>query len=363
MCRFKIRVIKLGLFLSTFIIQGFASQKTLSVLQNSSELLKNVSVLEKQLFGDQKLNTYVVAVADDKKIIWSKYKNGFNSSNKFIAWSMTKSIFNLIFGMAVAKYPNVISLEDSICKHIDKNKFADHCKIKVSNLFSFCSGIIWSENYETNPYDSDVVSMLYGKGRNNMAEFVLSRAVDKAKVGKQFNYSSGDTVLLSYVLRKAIGEKAYLDLIFNFFPNQLGLKNFTFEKDTFGTAIASSYAHLTVADAVRIGQFILRNGKSISGTEILPVNWLKNATKHNSCFALYPPKKSEQFVAGKHWWLIVDPKVSPKHGDSIVLVGYAHQYIIVNQKLNKVLVRFGNDVGLKSDFIEKAWSFLLQESI
>src|SRR5690606_22460148 len=119
---------------------------------------------------------------------------------------------------------------------------------------NWSTGLQWREEYEKSnePKKASVLAMLYGEGRNDMAGFVLRQpfAVDPGKV---WRYSSGDSILLSYLLKTIYAgqdlQRVFREKIFE----PIGAQDCIFEQDGAGNLAGAYYLHISPRDLARIG--------------------------------------------------------------------------------------------------------------
>ena len=150
--------------------------------------------------GDPKRNMRSLLVVYNDRIIAERYAEGFDKDTKQLGWSMAKSILNGVMGRMH---------QDSLF-HWDNRapvkKWAndDRSSITIDDLLRQSSGLRWWENYSG---ESDVTNMLFNS--YDMADFVTN-SQSREKPGKSFVYSSGNSVLLSGIVKELLGNVAYL---------------------------------------------------------------------------------------------------------------------------------------------------------
>jgi len=183
---------------------------------------------------------------------------------------------------------------------------------------------------------SDVTSMLYKK--DDMAAYAASLSLAHPP-GTVFNYSSGNSNILSRVIRQTVGEKNYAAYPFDALFYKIGMYSASMEPDASGTYVGSSYINATARDYARFGLLYYNDGVW-NGERILPEGWVKQTATAPAC------NKSKKY--GYQFWLNgVQPGDSSLHlfpdvpPDLFYCDGYAYQdiYIIPSKKL--VVVRLG----------------------
>ncbi|MEQ9022653.1 MAG: serine hydrolase, partial [Pseudomonadales bacterium] len=184
-----------------------------------------------------------ILVVYDGQIIIEEYREGFGPESKQMGWSMSKSILNGLIGMAVKN--ELISLDES-------SLFPDwtdvRAKITVDHLITQSSGLKWQEDYSNR---SAVTEMLFESP--DMAAYAMDRALLTPPPGKYFWYSSGNSNLLSDLLKQRIGEKEYLPFIYEDFLHKIGMYNTVIETDASGTFVGASYTYATARVWARFG--------------------------------------------------------------------------------------------------------------
>jgi CubicO group peptidase (beta-lactamase class C family) len=212
-----------------------------------------------------------VVIIHRGRLVYERYARGFKADQRHLGWSMSKSITNALTALAVGH--GVLSLDDSICKHVKATNEAA-CAIKVRDLLAFGSGLDWLEGYEKNGtlQSSSVLAMLYGEGRRDMVAFITSHAM-RDKPGTSWEYSSGDATLLAGVVEAAMrprfGEGWEWKLLFE----PVGARSAIFERDGKGTLVGSSLMHATPRDWAKLG-FLFLNDGCWEGQRLLPEGWV-----------------------------------------------------------------------------------------
>ena len=297
----------------------------------------------------KKLNSYLVNKEDitdgilvikNKKIIFEAYSNGHHKDRPHHTWSISKSVLNALIGISV--HEKKLTLKDSICEWGHKK----HCKITVNDLLYWSSGLKWIEQYEDNPLNSDVLKMLYQKGHHDMAQYVLSRPLEDGP-SQFYRYSSGDSILLMSLLKKAY-DKEYKDLPWKKLFNKLGMTSSTWETDGQGLYVGSSYLYTTPRSLAKLGLLYYQNGQW-DKKQLLPKWWVKYSTTYSESFLKKRKKWSKEAIPGAHWWHnkpIDELKIrSPLKGvpsDAYWAQGHWGQFLVIIPSEKLIIVRMGN---------------------
>ena len=267
----------------------------------------------------------------DGQLIAEKYAPGFNKDTKMYGWSMAKSFTAALLGTLVqqGKLDIIKPAPVSEWRDIKDPRHA----ITIENLLQQTSGLDFLEDYTK---ASDVTNMLYKK--DDMAAFAASHKLAHDP-GTVFNYSSGNSNILSRMIRQTVGEKDYAAFPFNALFYKIGMYNTSMEPDASGTYVGSSYINATARDYARFGLLYYNDGVW-NGERILPEGWVTKTSTSP------PGNKLKNY--GYQFWLNGYSKENPSQrkypdvpADMFYCDGFAYQgiYIIPSKKL--VVVRLG----------------------
>ncbi|GEM_PF-6728551 len=174
-----------------FFIYGNPMFKIILIISLLSPSLYAKSLSETVMsFEKDKIHTTAVLVLKPGKILGEYSSRAGILDQKFLLWSISKTISSLIIGRAIDD--GYLKVSDTVLHDI-----------KVKDLLQMGSGLNWDESYEEAPFKSNVVRMLYGPESSNMGEYVSSIPV-KYPAGTRFKYSSGDSNLLQLFLKQKL---------------------------------------------------------------------------------------------------------------------------------------------------------------
>jgi CubicO group peptidase (beta-lactamase class C family) len=108
----------------------------------------------------------------------------------------------------------------------------------------------------------------------DMAEFAEHAGLEAAP-GTAWNYHDGNTLILSRLIRDAVGGRAadVMQFARRELFDPLGMRHVTLEFDATGTPEGSSQMHASARDWARFGLLYLNDG-ALGGTRILPEGWV-----------------------------------------------------------------------------------------
>tara|TARA_Y100000589_G_scaffold305867_1_gene320144 strand:- start:881 stop:2005 length:1125 start_codon:yes stop_codon:yes gene_type:complete len=290
----------------------------------------------------------------------AQFANGYKRSQLHRVWSISKSVSAILVGIAEQK--GLLNREDLVADYYPKIEPTYSQSLKIRHLLQMSSGLDWKEGYEANPLGSNVLQMLYVDGMRDMAEYTANIPFAFAP-GTRWLYSSGETNLLMGCLKKSMPEDQYAKFPWKELFEPLGIKNATWERDSSGTFVGSSYLYLAPSDLARIGYLYMRSGKW-DHQRIVSEAWIDfNIGIAPALMNQEAPEPQELAAYGAQWWLnLPNPrkkliKEIPKAPDSLFFgSGHHGQFLAVFPEQELILVRNGKD---KNESINRAELFSL----
>ncbi len=159
--------------------------------------------------------TRALIVVYDGRIIAERYASGFSRNTRLTGWSMTKSITGALIGLLVKQG----RLDINALAPVPEWKDARDPRhgITITNLLQQTSGLDFSEVYNR---PADANRMLFRE--KDAAAYTASQKLVK-KPGTKFRYSSGNTNILSRILRQTLGDRQYQALPYEQLFYKLGM--------------------------------------------------------------------------------------------------------------------------------------------
>lgn len=315
---------------------------TIAVTINKEQLDKTVDYVMNEKTKDGKPTyTSAVLVLYDGKIVAEKYARGFDKNTVMLGWSMSKSLTAAMAGVLVKQGKLNVDAPAPVPEWNNIKKQS----ITLKQVLQQTTGLDFTEDY--NSY-SEVTNMLFNKG--DMAAYTAGLPL-KYEPGTVFNYSSGNSNILSRIIRKTVGEEAYSGFPYQSLFHKINAYSFLLEPDASGTYIGSSYSYATARDFARFGLLYYNNGKW-NGEQILPENWLAQS--------ITPAAADKRKHYGYQFWINGLNKNEPATkwypdvpDDMFFCDGYGGQgiYIIPSKKL--VVVRLGLQVIDENKFLKE----------
>jgi CubicO group peptidase (beta-lactamase class C family) len=279
--------------------------------------------------------TYAVVIVHGGRLVYERYdgvlehfdapSTPVTSGTPLLSWSMAKSVLHAAVGILVGDGLLALDGPAPVPEWTDPSD--PRHAITLRQLLAMRDGLDFVEDY-VDDRASDVITMLFGEGRQDVARFAADRPL-ASRPGASFNYSSGTSNVVSGVVARTVGPgEPYARFLRTRLFDPLGMSSAEPELDAAGTWIASSFLRATARDFARFGLLYLRDGVW-DGARLLPAGWVDSARTMVS-------DDPEDGPYGAHWWGVA--------GDSLGTfraAGYEGQSITVCPSLDLVVVRLG----------------------
>jgi CubicO group peptidase (beta-lactamase class C family) len=268
---------------------------------------------------------------------WDGPDTAVEATTPLLSWSMAKSMLHAVVGMLVAEGRMV--LDDPMDVPLWSASGDPRRAITLQQCLEMRDGLAFNEDY-VDGEASDVIEMLFGAGKDDVAAFAAERPLAAAP-GERFNYSSGTSNIVSGAVARAVGPgEAYEQFLRERLFEPLGMSSAVATFDAAGTFIASSYVHATARDFVKFGLLYLRDGV-VDGRRLLPEGWVAHGTRERSI-----DEEGQRY--GAHWWVEGDGS------GAFSARGYDGQMIVVAPALDLVFVRLGRTPAERAEHL-RAW--------
>jgi len=237
-------------------------------------------------------NVVGLIVIRNDSILLEQYR-GTTPSTKWINFSVAKSVTSLLYGAAIQD-GYIPTLEEKVSHYIPELKGSVYDSVSLRNLLQMSSGVAWNDDPRNRQSDLLKLAMIEReKGWNGIAAY-LSTLKRAAPPGEKFNYNTVETSLAGLILKRIIkkplaeylSEKIWKPFGMNEDANWV--KSLSIETENGGCCISA-----TLRDYALLGMFAMNNGSTREGKQVLPANWMKEATTPAASLNSY----------GYYWWL------------------------------------------------------------
>ena len=267
-------------------------------------------------------------VIQNNKIIFEKYWEGYGPASYSNSFSMAKSIVSLLVGIAIDE-GKINSVDDPAYKYLPFLNEGKGRELTIRDLLTMSSGSNWNESY--NSPGSVTTQAYYGDDLKDLIEKL--RIVDDP--GKHFIYKSGDTQMLSMILKAATG-KTLSDYASEKLWQPMRAEHdalWSLDKKN-GMEKAYCCFNSNARDFARFGKLVLNNGR-VGDNQVVSEKYIKEATTPAK-YLLDENNEPVDFY-GFQWWIMnIGNKRYP------YMRGILGQYVFVVPEKNAIIVRLGH---------------------
>jgi CubicO group peptidase (beta-lactamase class C family) len=289
-----------------------------------------------------------MVVLDAGQLSYEKYRAGTGPTTRFTSFSVAKSITATLVGLAIADRA-IQSVDDLLTRYIGELEGSAYAGVTIKQALQMSSGVRFSEDYtdlKSDIYAFTGLSMVQNKVPANQMIKRLERA---APPGTVFNYSTGETQVLAWLVREATG-KAPAHYLSEKIWSILGMEHdasWILDRSG-GMEMGGIGINATVRDYARFGQLMANDGVW-NGRRILHAGWVEEATTPDAPHLAHgklvrTPLEGYQY----QWWSL------PGEDGAYAAQGVFGQLLYVNPTRNVVIAKTsswprGTDSRLKGE--------------
>ena len=230
----------------------------------------------RRLFSDHPETRAVMIVTGDCTAL-KAYAPGYSDANRFISWSMAKTVTAALVGEMVSDGRLQLDAPAPIAEW--RQPGDPRGAITLRHLLQMSSGLAHLEVGDP-VENSDTNQTLFVSHTGAMAAHAIAQPL-ATKPGSTFRYSSLTTIILAEIVARQLTnsrdphERAR---IYTEFANErlfrpAGITSTVLEYDGAGTQIGGSIMHMNLPDWARFGGLLL-DGKATDGTQVIAPEWL-----------------------------------------------------------------------------------------
>jgi CubicO group peptidase (beta-lactamase class C family) len=288
----------------------------------------------------QRNRTSGLLILKGSELALERYAMGNNASTRWTSFSVAKSLTSTLVGAALQD-GSIRSLDDTVAQYVPQLIGSAYGESSIRDVLRMCSGVRWIEEY-TSTGDSDIARLLQAS-RSGEAGAVMELLRTRQRVaptGSVFNYSTGDSHVLSAVVVAATGQHMS-DYLSDKIWTPMGMEADGYwmldEKD--GLEMGGNNFSARLRDYARFGQFILGGGV-INGTNVLPVGWVELAGQPDSAVTAHGKLYPDYALGyGYQWWCLpLETQANPFHDGAFIADGVFGQFIYINPAEDMVVV-------------------------
>jgi CubicO group peptidase (beta-lactamase class C family) len=275
-------------------------------------------------------NVHAIVVLHDGRIIAERYAAGFHPDTPQLGYSMSKSVVNALLGILVRQ--GKLDMQAPAPVQAWKAPDDPRHRITLDQLSRMNSGLALTEDDSGFDPVSDMLFL-----QKDMAAYA-AHAVPRSPPGTQWEYTSGNTLILGGVLRDAVGGGApgLIRFAHRELFDPLGMHHVLMEFDGAQTLVGATRVYASARDWARFGQLYLDDGV-LDGRRILPAGW-----------SAYVSKQTLDSIYGSGFWTNTGTEADGSHiiagmpGDAYFASGMNGQRIVIVPSRRLVIVRLGS---------------------
>ena len=258
-----------------------------------------------------------IVVVRDGEILLEQYGLGRRPEDRWISFSVTKSLTSTLIGAAI-RDGYIRSLDDTLDQYVGEMQGSVYAGVTIRQLLTMSSGVKWNEDYSDAGSDVARAGRVQFEGEPSPILGYMRRLERARSAGEAFHYSTGETDLAGYVVSRATG-MTMADYLSKKIWAPYGMEqDAVWLLDSSGHERGGCCLNMTLRDYARIGQFMLEDGAGVT-----PAGWVQEATSH-----LLPVADDDARGYGYFWWV---------NDDSFDAIGIFGQMIHVNPQEKLVI--------------------------
>lgn len=280
-------------------------------------------------------NTHAFLVIQNGKLLYERYWDDYNKNRISGSFSAAKSIISMLIGIGLGE-GKIKSLDEPVGNYVPHFKEGELAKIRIRDLLTMSSGSNYKESDQS--YLGLSAKMYYADD----LDYVVNLMEKKEAPGINWEYRSGDTQVLGFVVEKAFG-KNIATLVSDYFMGPMGAEAQSLwlldgeKKHEKAFCCFNGVAR----DYARFGELMLTDGKW-KGRQIVPENYMKAALV--SATYLKDPTEGGKPVDfyGYQFWIVHHKGMSIPS-----MNGLFGQYVFAITEKNAIIVRLGETKVVK----------------
>ena len=277
-----------------------------------------------------KNNTVAFLIIHKDSINYENYFSGYDQEDIVPSFSMAKSVTSMLIGCAIDE-GLIKSVDEPVTAYIPELAKNGFDKVTIKHLLQMTSGLEFNESY-FNPF-GHAASFYYGRDlRKKSAKLKL-----KQVPGAGFEYVSGNTQLLGWVLERALKTKTVTQYLDEKIWSPLSMEyggGWSLDKKKNGMEKTFCCLNLRTRDYAKLGRLYLKKG-NWNGQQLVSEKWVKSST-------MIDTSEGSVWFYQYQWWI-------PSHEGDFIAEGILGQFIYLNPAKDLIIVRLGKNSG-KADW-------------
>lgn len=293
------------------------------------------------LFAPALGDTRATLLIRDGRVVEKRYAPGYSDANRFISWSMAKTVTAMLVGALVTDGRLRLDAPAPIAEW--RRPGDPRGRITLRQLLTMSSGLRHTEVGDSiEASDTNQVTFVWGT--NAMAAAAIAQPIE-AQPGAKWEYSTLTADILAEIVTRAltpsrdprVRARAYTAFARTRLFAPAGIASAVMDFDGAGTQVGGSLIYMTLDDWGRFGQLLIE-GRGPTGVQVVAPEWL--------AFMRHPSDAAAHY--GGQTWLNYprDPGAAPLFPGAppttVSAEGHLGQHVTVVPDARLVVVRLGN---------------------
>jgi CubicO group peptidase (beta-lactamase class C family) len=281
--------------------------------------------LEKDM---RELKTLAYLVLRNDSLVFENYWEGHGPDAISNSFSMAKTFVSILTGIAISE-GKIKSENDKVGDYLPEFNKGKNASLTIKHLLTMSSGINFDEDYKS-PI-AYPAKAYYG---NDLTALTMQYEVAQ-EPGKTFEYLSGNTEILAFVLKKATG-KSISEYASEKLWKPLGAESNALWNLDHENGVEKAYCCYIASarDFARLGSLYMNHGK-FRDQQIVPEEYVAKSIVPADLTDAETGKKINKY--GYSWWL-----VNYKGEQIFYARGILGQYVIMLPSKKIIAVRLGH---------------------
>jgi CubicO group peptidase (beta-lactamase class C family) len=273
--------------------------------------------------------TTSLLIARDGTILYEHYQYGRTDADRFLSYSMAKTVTGMLIGIAVREGA-IRSIDQPASDYVPELAGTEYGGTSIRNLLRMASGVAFRETYDGTDDATKLRVMQYRPGGLPAPRIVATFNLREAPAGTRFHYASAETAVLGLVLRRAVN-LTLADYLSTRVWRPMGAEaDASWGVDNSDQETAQCCLSAVARDWLRLGILLADDGVR-DGREVIPRAWVLEATTPSGPF-LAPGVATQTFGYGYQTWVLPGPR------HQFALMGLHGQAVLVDPERKLVLV-------------------------
>lgn len=293
------------------------------------------------LFAPALGDTRAALLLRDGRVVEKRYGAGYSDANRFISWSMAKTVTAVLVGALVSDGRLRLDAPAPIAEW--RTPGDPRGRITLRQLLTMSSGLRHTEVGD--PIEaSDTNQVEFVWGTNAMAAAAIAQPLEAAP-GSKWEYSTLTADILAEIVTRTltasrdprVRARAYTAFARSRLFGPAGIASAVMDFDGAGTQVGGSLIYMTLDDWGRFGALLI-DGRGPAGASVIAPEWLS--------FMRHPADTAGHY--GGQTWLNRprEPGVAPMFPgappDTVSAEGHIGQHVTVMPEARLVVVRLGD---------------------